>query len=513
MNITARILATAAIGCAALIPVGAQQPAADNDIYRNLPFKMQAVTEPQIPANSASLADFGGVPDGTTMNTEAFRKAIASLAEQGGGRLTVPRGVWLTGPIELKSNIELHLEEGAMVFFSPNRADYPLVDSYFEGVKSRRCMSPLTAVNAENIAITGSGVFNGNGQNWRPVKRGKMTDGQWKELCKGGALNKKGDVWYPTAQIRDIDADKASYYKRAYSENTEEAWEALHDYLRPALLSFIGCKNVLLEDATFENSPAWNVHPLMCENITVRNVTIRNPWYSQNGDGLDLESCSNVVVTGCSFDVGDDAMCIKSGRDEEGRKRAMPTQNVIIRDCRVYHGHGGFVIGSEMSGGARNILVDNCLFIGTDTGLRFKSTRGRGGIVEDIFIRNIGMTDIPGDAITFDLYYGGKSPLEIVGTDGSKPAASVPPVDETTPSFRSISVDGVTCSGAKRAIYMNGLPEMPIKDITISNSTFKAQEGAVLNYTDGLTLDGVKITAADGEAIKKYNNVSDLTVK
>ena len=410
----------ATVGLASLLTATAQKADGAATAYNDLPFEMRAVAEPKIPDYEVRLTDFGGVADGTTMNTEAFRKAIAALAQRGGGRLTVARGVWLTGPIELKSNTELHLEEGALVLFSPNRADYPLVDSYFEGVRMRRCMSPLTAVNAENIAITGTGVFNGNGQSWRPVKRGKMTDGQWKALCKGGALNKKGDVWYPTEQIRDIDADRDKYYQRAYSENTDEAWQELHDYLRPALLSFIGCKRVLLEDATFENSPAWNVHPLMCEDLTVRNVTIRNPWYSQNGDGLDIESCSNVVVTGCSFDVGDDAMCIKSGRDEEGRKRAMPTQNVVIRDCRVYHGHGGFVIGSEMSGGARNIMVDNCLFIGTDTGLRFKSTRGRGGTVEDIFIRNIGMADIPGDAITFDLYYGGKAPLEVAGKGGNR---------------------------------------------------------------------------------------------
>ena len=507
-----KIMATAAIGCTALLPVTAQNEVNGNDIYNNMPFKMQVVTEPSIPDYNVNINDFGGVADGTTMNTEAFRKAIAHLTEHGGGRLTVPRGIWLTGPIELKSKIELHLQKGALVLFSGNRADYPLVESYFEGISSRRCMSPLTARNAEDIAITGNGVFNGNGQNWRPVKRGKMTAGQWNELCKSGTLNKKGDVWYPTEQIRDIDADRNRYYQRAYSENTEEAWQVLHDYLRPALLSFINCKNILLEDATFENSPGWNIHPLMCNNITLRNVTIRNPWFSQNGDGLDLESCSNAVMTGCSFDVGDDAMCIKSGRNEEGRKRGMPTENVIIRDCKVYHGHGGFVIGSEMSGGARNILVDNCLFIGTDTGLRFKSTRGRGGVVENIFIRNIGMTDIPGDAITFDLYYGGNAPLE-KNNDNGQTAGNAPKADETTPSFRNIEVSNITCKGAKRAIYMNGLPEMPIKNITIRNSTFSANQGAVLNYTDRLTLDNVKITADDGKEINKYNKVTNLKIK
>ena len=214
MNRITRLMAAAALCCAASPPAAAQAMSGNNNIYADLPFTMQPVAEPQIPDYSVSLADFGGVPDGTTMNTEAFKKAIAHLTERGGGRLNVPRGVWLTGPIELKSKINLHLEEGALVLFSGNRADYPLVDSYFEGVRSYRCVSPLTANNAEDIAITGRGVFNGNGQNWRPVKRGKMTDGQWKKLCQDGALNKKGDVWYPTEQIRDIDAAKDKYYKR-----------------------------------------------------------------------------------------------------------------------------------------------------------------------------------------------------------------------------------------------------------------------------------------------------------
>lgn len=499
-----QLMATATLVCAAMLPCVAQETNGKSNPYDGLPFEMQAVTEPQIPDYTISITDFGGKADGTTLNTESFKKAVAHLAEHGGGRLVVPRGVWYTGPIELKSHIELHVEEGALVLFSGDRADYPLVDSYFEGTRSRRCMSPLSAFNAEHIAITGKGVFNGNGQHWRPVKKGKMTEGQWKELCRSGVVNDKGDIWYPNEQIRKANEDPQNHIGHALHDDTDEAWQAIHDYLRPTLLSFINCKNVLLEDATFENSPAWNIHPMMCENITLRNVYIRNPWYSQNGDGLDLESCKNAIVTGCSFDVGDDAICIKSGRDEEGRRRAMPTENVIIRDCRVYHGHGGFVIGSEMSGGVRNIFVDNCLFIGTDTGLRFKSTRGRGGIVEDIFISNIGMTDIPGDAITFDLYYGGKSPSDT--TDNAI-------ADETTPSFRNITISDITCRGAKRAIYMNGLPEMPIQGVSVLNSTMTAHTGVELSYIDGLTLDNVKIECETGEAINEKTGVKDLTIK
>ena len=477
---------------------------ADSDIYKNAPFKTERIAEPGIPNYSVKITDFGGIADGKTLNTQAFAKAIAHLEKRGGGKLIVPFGVWYTGPIELKSHIELHLEDGALVLFSSNRNDYPLVDSYFEGVKSKRCMSPLTANNAEHIAVTGKGVFNGNGQAWRPVKKGKLTSGQWNSLIKTGALNEKKDVWYPSETIRDISNDKR-YMEEAYSKNDDASWQKVHDFLRPALLSFIGCKNILLEDVTFENSPGWNIHPLMCQNIIIRDISIRNPWFAQNGDGLDLESCKNVLLTGTSLDVGDDAICIKSGRDKEGRDRGMPTENVIVDNCRVYHGHGGFVIGSEMSGGARNILVNNCQFIGTDCGLRFKSTRGRGGIVENITINNVGMANIPGDAIVFDLYYA--------GANAGNNKVEAHPVDETTPMFRNISINNIVCQGAVRAAYINGLPEMPIKNVSISNSTFTTGEGIILNQVDGINIENVDINNSKGEKVVKKDGIKNVNVK
>ena len=180
------------------------------------------------------------------------------------------------------------------------------------------------------------------------------------------------------------------------------------------MVSLISCNKVLLDGPVFQNSPAWCIHPLMCENLTVRNIDVRNPWYSQNGDGIDIESCKNSVVYNCTFDVGDDAICIKSGKDQEGRDRGMPTENLIVKNCVVYHGHGGVTVGSEMSGGVKNMHVSGCTFIGTDVGLRFKSNRGRGGVVEKIFISNIDMINIPTNAISFNLYYGGLSPDELM---------------------------------------------------------------------------------------------------
>lgn len=489
---------------AAALPLSAGTACAQvaNGIYDNLPFKMERVVRPSIPSYAVNIGDFGGKPDGKTLNTEAFRKAIAHLASRGGGRLNVPFGVWYTGPIELKSGVELHLEDGALLLFSSDRADYPLMDSYYEGVRSRRCMSPITAANAHDIAITGRGVLNGNGQCWRPVKRSKLTESQWKALFQTGAVNEKGNVWYPTDKVREITENRAAWMECAQGGGGDSVWNEMHDFLRPTLVSFTNCKNVLLQDATFENSPAWNVHPLMCENLTVKDVTIRNPWYSQNGDGLDIESCKNVVVTGTTLDVGDDAMCIKSGRDKEGRDRGMPTENVIISDCRVYHGHGGFVVGSEMSGGARNIMVRRCQFIGTDTGLRFKSARGRGGVVEKIYIDRVGMAGIAGDAITIDLYYS-------INANGE----AVPVADETTPSFRDISISNVVCKGAARPLVLNGLPEMPVKGVSIANSTFETRSGATLNCLDGLTMENVAIDCASGDTIVRGEKVANVVIR
>jgi hypothetical protein len=257
------------------------------------------------------------------------------------------------------------------------------------------------------------------------------------------------------------------------------------------------CKNVLLEGVTFQNSPAWCLHPLMCENLTVRNVFVKNPWYAQNGDGIDVESCKNVLIENSVFDVGDDALCMKSGRDAEGRKRAMPTENVIIRGCTVYSSHGGFVIGSEMSGGARNIYVSNCTFIGADIGLRFKTTRGRGGVVENIFINDIYMKDIPAEAILFDMYYMAKDPVALAGEKRELPKVEFIPVDETTPVFRNFHISNVYCNGAEKGIFIRGLPEMHVKDIVLENMVLQAKKGIDVQEASGITFKNIKIISEE----------------
>lgn len=498
MNMTKSAFVAAAI---ALISAPFAANAADySGLYKDLPIELTQVKQFEIPSHTMSITDFGGVADGVTLNTEAFAKAMAHLSQKGGGRLVVPEGIWYTGPIQFESNIELHLERGALVLFSENLADYPVVVSDWEGLSTHRAMSPLSARSKTNIAITGEGTFNGNGQCWRPVKKSKMTEAQWKELCKKGCLNAKGDVWFPNEKVRTVYEDKALQGSVHSKDASPETLALAHDFLRPVLLSFIDCENVLLTGVTFENSPAWNIHPLLCRNLIIDGITVRNPWYAQNGDGIDIESCTGVLLVNSSFDVGDDAICIKSGKDKDGRDRGVACSNVLIDGCTVYHGHGGFVIGSEMSGGCKDIVVKNCLFIGTDVGLRFKSTRGRGGVVENIYVDNVKMTDIPGDALIFDLYYG------------IKPGAPVPPVTEETPSFRNIYINDVVCRWAKRAALFNGLPEMPMKNVVITNSRFRAETGFTLNHVDGLTLKNVTVDVP-GEKITYGEGVRNVTEK
>ena len=474
-------------------------------LYEDLPFEMEQVKRPQIPVREVDIRDFGGIGDGVTLNSEAFAKAIDALTEAGGGRLVVPTGVWLSGPITLKDNIDLHIRPDAVLLFSTDRDLYPIVETVFEGLDTKRCISPINAVGAKNIAITGGGTIDGNGDSWRQVKKSKIAPSQWKKLLQsGGFINEKGDVWYP---------DSTSFYGAVVSDafnvpqglTTDEQWNKVKTYLRPVMISLKDCENVLLEDCLFQNSPCWNIHPLMCRNVIINNVTVRNPWYSQNGDGLDVDSCENVLVINSSFDVGDDAICIKSGKDEDRRRRARPCRNLIVHNCIVFHGHGGFVVGSEMSGGVENIKVSDCRFLGTDVGLRFKSCRGRGGVVKNIHIEDIVMMNIPTEPLLFDLHYGGKSAVEAAAEGASPFDVEFVEADETTPQFRDIFIRDIVCSGAARAMYFNGIPEKNIENIVVENCEIVSEKGADLRYSTGVILKDVKITQSEGEGFSIAN--------
>lgn len=458
----------------------------------NLPFQMPEVAAPQIPDRQVLLSDFGADATGTQLCTDAFSKAVDALTQQGGGHLVVPRGVWLTGPVVLKSNIDLHLEKGAVVLFAADESLYPLIETSFEGLETRRCQSPLSARGATNISITGDGVIDGNGQYWRPVKRAKVTDSHWKRLLEQpGSQELRKGYWVPSEGYAKGEQGANMNVPAA---QTEEEWQAVKRFLRPVMISLVECKNVLLQGVIFQNSPAWNLHPLMCENIVIDNVLVRNPDFAQNGDALDLESCKNALIVNSRFDAGDDGICIKSGKDADGRRRGRPCENVVVDGCTVFAGHGGFVVGSEMSGGVKNIKVTNCQFVGTDVGLRFKSTRGRGGIVENIFIDGISMTDIETYALTFNMYYGGKSVSEVLADGQQSTEVPTVPVTEETPIFRNIDIRNVVCHNAGYAMEFNGLPEMPIDGIHLENIYISAHQDATFQYSKNITKKNVNIT-------------------
>lgn len=447
------------------------------EVYRDVPFDMRAIELPQFPDYKVSIVDFGAKSGSGFLNTEAINSAIRHVNERGGGVVVIPSGMWITGPIELLSNVCLHTESNAFILFSP---DYSLYTRHDDNATTgrKKSQSPIHAYNAENIAITGEGVFDGNGNVWRMVKKDKMTENQWKQrIASGGVVVGDGKIWYPTKELS----------QRDFRPNMIRLWE---------------CKRVLLQGVTFRNSPAWCVHPIHCEELTLHKISVINPWYAQNGDALDIESCDRVLIYGCTIDAGDDAICIKSGKDEPGRRRGWPCRNVVARDNVVYHGHGGFVVGSEMSGGVKNIYIDNCTFIGTDVGIRFKSTRGRGGVVENIYCHRINMFEIANECILFDLYYA------IKNADISQ----AKPVDEGTPEFRNIHISDVYGVGGRRAMFFNGLPEMPIRDITLRNiSITDTKSGAVLRQSKNVVMENVSLTPHDGIPIT-LQNVSNALI-
>lgn len=467
--------------------------------WKNLP----KIVQPTFAKDTFNVTKFGAKPDGITLNTQAINDAITACSKKGGGVVLVPNGMWLTGPIVLKSNVNLHIRKAATLLFTEDKSQYPLVEGSYEGKSAARNQSPISATNQENIAITGQGIIDGSGDVWRAVNKAQLTESEWNaKKASGGVLKANGLTWYPSEQFMKASVENRSMLLK--DGVSLQSFADMKDFLRPNLLVITKCKKVLLEGVTFQNSPAWCLHPLMSENLTLRNLTIKNPEYAHNGDGMDIESCKNFLVDGCTIDVGDDAICIKSGKDEEGRKRGMPTENGIIRNCIVYNGHGGFVVGSEMSGGARNIFVYDCTFAGTDKGLRFKSVRGRGGIVENIYAKNIFMKDIAQEAIFFDMYYFVK-----FATDS--PRDERPVVNEGTPIFRNMKFENIVCKGANKGIFVRGLSEMPIQNIQMSNIVLDTKIGAEFIDASNITLEKVTLISENTKPVISVNNSDGLT--
>ncbi len=456
-------------------------------------FELPLVSTTVFKKDTFNIISYGAVSSSNTLNTGAIQQAIDMASKQGGGMVLVPSGFWLTGPIKLLSNVNLHISSGAVLQFSNKPKDYPLVRTNWEGVDAIRAQSPISAKGQRNIAITGSGIIDGAGEAWRPVKKGKLTAGEWDKLIhSGGVLDSKKETWYPTeGALKASTMDRPGVIAAGFTEaNTEE----IKEFLRPNMISLRECEQVLLEGVTFQNSPAWNIHPLLCKHLTVENIHVKNPWFAQNGDGIDIESCEFVSVRNSKFDVGDDGICLKSGKDSEGRKRGRPSAHILIENCIVFHGHGGVVVGSEMSGGVHDLFVNNCQFLDTDVGLRFKTMRGRGGVVENVFIRDISMKNIAGEAILFDMYYQGKDPVSTFGNGGETPKIELVPVNEGTPQFKNIFIDNVIAKGAETGLLIRGLPEMPIHHIELTNIDVESNQGYRVIEAKDITLKHAKFT-------------------
>ncbi len=451
------------------------------------------------------ITKYGAVADGKTMNSKAIADAVDAAVAAGGGEVLVPAGNFLTGPVQLKSNIDLYLDEGATLLFSKNFADYPLCYVDNGGGAEPGVRSPIWAEKADHVSVTGKGTIDGQGSVWRQVKRGKMTDEEWNKLTSsGGVVDSKGTMWYPDVVVRDGRVEYENLLKQTPQPPLAD-FEKFRVMLRPHLVRLVECTNVELAGVTFRESGAWNTHLCMCDHVNMHDVTIYNPASAQNGDGCDLDSCTDVKMTNCNVNAGDDGICIKSGLNEAGRKRGRPTQDVTITHCTVGTGHGGVVIGSETSGSVRNITVTDCTFDGTQNGLRFKSTRGRGGVVENINVDHITMRNIHEVGILFDMFYA------LTSANGSRSADAVP-VDDGTPIFRNFHISNVTCESADTAFHIRGLPEMPLTDIHFDGMNITANKAGFIQDAKNLTLKGVHVKSADGKQVT-FKRATEIKVE
>jgi polygalacturonase len=470
---------------------------------------LPVITRPVFKNDSFLITAYGAVADGSTLNTSAINAAIEDCSRKGGGVVVVPQGLWATGPLVLRSHVNLYIARAAILQFTNDHTQYPIVFGNYEGHPAAKCQSPVSGTDLEDVAITGSGIIDGNGDGWRWVRKDSLTEREWRvKVASGGVVTEDGKTWFPSEQsLRGYRTKGAGVARPGMTAND---FADIKDFLRPNLLVLTNCRRVLLDGPSFQNSAAWCLHTLLCEDLTVHDVHERNPSWAVNGDGIDVESCRNVLIENSTFDTGDDGICVKSGRDEDGRRRGRPTENMIVRNDIVYRAHGGFVVGSEMSGGVRNIFVADCSFIGTDIGLRFKTVRGRGGVVEKIFVKNISMRNIGRQAIFLDMYYFANPP-SIAEIYAGRVKDSIPAVTEATPQFRDIHIGNVVCDGAEEGIFVRGLPEMNIRDIYLENMVLKAAKGAELAEAQGVRLKDIRLVTSDSDPVIYVENSSALT--
>ena len=393
-----------------------------------------------------NIQNFGATGDAMQLNTGAIQQAIDACAKNGGGKVIVPPGRYLTGPLFLKSHMTFEVFPGATLIFHDDISNCPIVEGKWEGIERKVYASLFTGHDLENITIRGRGMIEGQGEKW------------WKAHEENKAMRKQAGI-----TEREPDNPPGSPLKVP----------------RPRLINLYNCTNVLISELTFLNSPAWTIHPVYCQNVNIDKITIIQPYESPNTDGINPESCQNVRITNCFVDVGDDCITLKSGYNEDGRRVAKPCQDIVISNCTFAHGRSAVGIGSEMSGDVRNVTISNCVFNGTLRGIRVKSGRGRGGLVENIRVTNVIMSNIR-DAISIDMYYGKKD-------------TGVYAVTEETPFFRNIHIDNITAHQVTNAGNILGIPEAPIEGLSITNSDFDAVNGFLVKNVVGLDIRDVKI--------------------
>jgi polygalacturonase len=451
-----------AVGNAAANPASAAPDAVTG--WEAVPAILARIVPPTFAPREFNLTNFGAVANGTNLCTGAFRDAIAACHAAGGGRVVVPPGRFHTGPIHLRSHVELHLSEGAELVFSDRFEDYlPPVFVRVGGIELYNYSPLIYARDCVNIAITGPGRLNGNARAW--------WDWKTRETRESFAMGARG---VPVEQ-------------RVFG--TPEA------AIRPSFVSFVHCTNILLEGFTIGSGPNWTLHPIYCENVTIRRVHVVTD--GPNNDGIDPDSCRDVLIEDCTFSTGDDCVVLKSGYNEDGWRVGRPTENVIVRRCFSRRGHGGLVIGSEMSGGVRNVFMEDCEFDGTDRAVRVKSRADRGGVVENLFVRNVRARNLRREVVIVNMDYT---------SDRNQMLNPTPPV------FRNFVLQNITAEGAPTAILITGLETSPIRNLHFENLAITASRGVVARHTTGLTFDGVRITPERGPVFD-LKDTRDLSIR
>lgn len=427
------------------------------------------------------IRNYGAVANDDAKDTDAIRKAIDAAVQAGGGTVYFSAGRYVSGAIHLKSNITLYLDAGAVLAFSQDFDDYlPMVASRWEGTECTNFSPPIYAYRAENIAIVGRGLIDGQGKAWWDFHRKLRAEFQQKKKIE------EPSKW-----------SKLFAEKNAGSPMLKERWEPFGCFLRPPMIQPVECRNVRIEGISLKDPPFWTINPVYCENVTVTGISIKNPDDSPNTDGVNPDSCRNVHISDCHISVGDDCITIKSGRDEDGRRVGRPCENITVTNCTMLDGHGGVVIGSEMSGGVRRVTISNCVFDGTDRGIRIKTTRGRGGAIEDIRVSNVVMTRIASAPFDLNMFYQ-KMPEE--------------PVSERTPILRNLHFSDITIKDSPAAGFILGLPEMPVDNVTFCNLSIEAEKGFSCSNAKNIAFRNVRINTKKGPALIG-ENLQDVEIE